>query len=112
MNTYCGHILVENGKINNIDLGGHSLTDGVYSIVKESINKRNLKEKEKLPAYDMPAFVKEVKSLMSGREGKITMNQLAKEMDLYETTLVRRIKENNLITLFKLKKPADAYMDY
>lgn len=31
---YCGHILIENGKI-TIDIGGKTLPDGVYSILQE-----------------------------------------------------------------------------
>lgn len=113
MEGYCGHILVENGRINNIDLGGRILRDGVYSIIQESINKQKKEAPEKKePAYDMEGFVEVIKSCMSGREQTITMNQLAREIGMYETTLIRRIKENHLLNLFKLKKPAEDYMDY
>lgn len=112
MNSYCGHITVENGKI-SIDLGGATLANGVYSIMQESIPKQNKKkEQHQMPLYDVDKFVKDVTSKMKGREGKITMNALAREMKIYETTLVRRIKENNLLYLFKLRKPASEYMDY
>jgi hypothetical protein len=112
MNSYCGHISVENGKI-SIDLGGGMLPDGVYSIMQESIPKQNKKKDQSpMPLYDIDKFVKDVKAAMKGREGIITMNTLAREMKIYETTLVRRIKENNLLHLFKLRKPASEYMDY
>jgi hypothetical protein len=112
MSLYCGHISVENGKI-SIDLGGSILEDGVYSIMQESIPKQNKKKDQPpMPLYDIDKFVKDVKSAMKGREGVITMNTLAREMKIYETTLVRRIKENNLLHLFKLRKPASEYMDY
>lgn len=111
MEGYCGHMAINDGKI-TIDLGGRDLPDGIYSIVQESIARQKRSDKPKVPAYDVDKFVKDVRSRVSGREGTITMNDLAREMGIYETSLIRRLKENNLITLFKLKKPASEYMDY
>lgn len=105
MNIYAGHISVSNGKI-TIDLGGKLLSDGVYSIIQESESKAAKRRKCQFnptyKPYDKEAFTKELIALVGDR--KVSLLQVARELDMPKTTLNGICMKLNLLHLFTQKK--------
>jgi len=105
MGNYAGHISVINGKI-TIDLGGKLLSDGVYSIIQESESKAAKRRKclfnPTYKPYDKEAFTKELIERVGDR--KVSLLQIARELDMPKTTLNGRCTKLNLHYLFTQKK--------
>lgn len=103
MGNYVGHIAVADGKI-TIDLGGKLLCDGVYSIIQEA-KTRSAKKKclinPTYKKYDKEAFIKQVINAIDGR--RISINALADEMGIAQTTLQGRVERLKIRHLFTRK---------